>query len=93
MPEVEKGPGEFPGLLVDLSEIEQAKRARSWGNAVRSVFPGLTVELSDPTESIGSINRTKMGAGEFFEIDSAPVDVTHHAGFAKESSPPLKSLS
>ncbi len=92
MPELEKGWGELPNLLVDLSEVEQGKRALSWDSAVRTAFPSLSVELSDPTESCGTINCTKMGAGEFFEIDSAPVDVTHHAGAAKEKSPPHLSL-
>ncbi len=92
MPELEKGWGELPSLLVDLSEVEQEKRALSWGSAVRSALPSLSVELSDPAKSFGSINLTKMGAGEFFEIDSSPVDVTHHAGGAKEHDQPRLSL-
>lgn len=92
MPELEKGLGDLPGLLVDLSEVEQGMRARTWDIAVRSAFPGLSAEFSDSGESFGSINRTKMGAGEFFEIDSPPVDVVHHANSAKESVQPHLSL-
>lgn len=92
MPELEKEWGELPSLLVDLSEIEQEKRALSWDSAVRTAFPSLSVELSDPAQSCGSINTTKMGAGEFFEIDSSPVDVTHHAGGSKQGIPPRLSL-
>ena len=60
--------GEPPCLLVDLSTIEQSQRALSWDVAVRSAFPSLSVTLADPLPALGSINRTRMGSGEMFEI-------------------------
>ena len=77
--------------LVDLAHVEQAKRARTWSSAVRSVFPSLSIQLSDPNPSLGSINRINMGWGEFFEIDSAPVDVTHNAALVQRGK--VASLS
>ena len=71
--------GEPPCLLVDLSQVEQSQRALSWDIAVRSAFPSLSVTLADPLPSLGSINRTRMGSGEMFEIASAAAEITHHA--------------
>jgi len=68
-----------PIPLIDLSSVEQEKRARIWNNAVRDAFPTLSIKLAEQSPSLGTINRISMGSGDLFEIDSAPVDVTHHA--------------
>ena len=80
------------GTLVDLSTVEQGQRALTWDVAARSAFPSLSVTLSDPARSLGSINRTKMGSGEIFEIASAAADVTHDAGGLGAGGPPHISL-
>ena len=63
--------------LVDLKQIDCDKRAHKWRCAVRDSFPSLSIRLPVGTPPTGSISRVSMGSGDFFEIDSAPADVTH----------------
>jgi AraC-like DNA-binding protein len=63
--------------LIDLSEVELEQRALTWDVAVRSNFPGLSVKLTGQGPGHGSIRRVRMGAGELFQIESAPADVSY----------------
>jgi AraC-like DNA-binding protein len=78
LPQLEERWPELPASIVDLRDVEQGQRALTWDKAVRTAFPGMSVKLADPTFPLGSINRLKMGDGEFCEIESSPVDVSHH---------------
>ena len=60
-------------------------RARTWDSAVRDQFPSLSVKLAETSPSLGTISHTSMGSGDLFEIDSAPVDVTHNASIMHSS--------
>lgn len=92
MPELEEDPRDAPGPLVDLRHVEQGQRALTWDVAVRSAFPSLSVKLADPCLPLGTIKRLGMGEGEFFQIESAPADVTHRPSAAKAKSPLLSLM-
>ena len=92
MPQLEDRLGDMPRSLVDLSEVEQGQRALTWDTAVRSTFPGLSVELGSAGASLGSINRIKLGAGELFAIESSPADVVYNPPKEKDADRPRFSL-
>lgn len=69
-----------PGVtsrVIDLREVDQAKRAVMWHGTACRTFPGLSLKMPAPVPQLGSINRFKMGAGELFAIESAPVEVSY----------------
>ena len=68
---------EPPAPLIDLREIESAQRAVVWSGAVSSAFPGLSLKMAAQVPQLGTINRFKMGSGELFAIESAPVEVSY----------------
>ncbi len=72
---------EVPALL-DLSTVEEARRAAVWSGTAPSLFPGLTVHhpLSSPPG--GNIRCVQMGGGSLWAIRSSPalVDYSPHAG-------------
>jgi AraC family transcriptional activator of tynA and feaB len=70
-------PGEAPARLIDLREVDTARRAVMWQGAACNAFPGLSLKLSSAVPQLGSINRYRMGAGELFAIESAPVEVSY----------------
>lgn len=92
MPQLEEGGLGPPQSIVDLRQVEQGKRALTWDIAVRSAFPGLSVKLADPTFSLGSIHHLKMGEGEFFEVESAPADVSHQPFRTNAKAAPLSLM-
>lgn len=87
MPQLEEGGFDPPRSIVDLRHVEQGQRALTWDIAVRSAFPGLSVNMADPTFPLGSIHHLKMGEGEFFEVESSPADVCHQPSRANKSAP------
>src|SRR5690606_35330700 len=69
---------ERPAPLIDLREIESERRAMMWSGAASNAFPGLSLKLvAAQVPQLGTINRYKMGAGELFAIESAPVEVSY----------------
>lgn len=83
--------GPVPGRLIDLREIDTGSRALMWCRTAHHAFPGVSLELSTRNPPLGSINRFKLGAGELFAIDSAPVEVTYRPS-ASAGLPPHLSL-
>lgn len=86
------GEVELSSQLIDLAEVEIARRATVWHGMVHSTFPGLTVTMSTPVPQLGTINRFKMGAGELFAIESAPVDVRYRPPATGGVSPHLSLM-
>jgi AraC family transcriptional activator of tynA and feaB len=89
--ELEEARRDLSDPLVDLSEVEQGRRALTWDVAVRNNFPGLSVKLSGGAGR-GSIKRIHMGAGELFQIESAPADVSYVPPRGKNAICPHFSL-
>jgi AraC-like DNA-binding protein len=92
LPQLEQGGFDPPHSIVDLKQVEQGQRALTWDTAVRSAFPGLSVKIADPAFSIGSIHRLAMGEGEFFEVESAPADVSHQPFRSNAKAAPLSLM-
>lgn len=69
----------MPTQLIDLREIDGAHRAVQWQSAASNAWPGVSVKMKAPfrVPALGSINRYKMGAGELFAVESAPVEVSY----------------
>jgi AraC family transcriptional activator of tynA and feaB len=63
--------------VIDLSEIERAKRADIWSGAAAGVFPGLQVHEMDASSALGAILHRPVGAGGLFAISSAPAEVSY----------------
>jgi AraC-like DNA-binding protein len=63
--------------LVDLRDVESARRALVWQGAACSAFPGLSLKMRGREPQLGTINRFAVGAGELFAIESAPVEVSY----------------
>jgi AraC-like DNA-binding protein len=77
LPQLEERGREASHRLVDLSQIEREQRASTWDVAVRNNFPGLSVKFMGQSPGCGSIKRIPMGAGDLFQIESAPAEVTY----------------
>lgn len=78
--------------LIDLREIDSANRAIMWQGTACSTFPGLSLRLSARVPQLGSINRYRMGAGELFAIESAPVEVAYRPPSRGSFSPHLSLM-
>lgn len=63
--------------LIDLSEIDSARRAVMWSGAATRAFPGLSLRLAATVPQVGTISRFRMAAGELVAIESAPVEVSY----------------
>jgi AraC-like DNA-binding protein len=63
--------------VVDLSNVDQDRRADAWSVAAPAVFPGLAVKSIEANPSIGSIQHSRMGQGALFAIASAPAEVSY----------------
>jgi AraC-like DNA-binding protein len=92
LPQLEETGCEAPHRLVDLSQIEREQRASTWDVAVRNNFPGLTVKLLGHAPGGGSIKRIPMGAGDLFQIESAPAEVSYLPPRGRSSHRPHFSL-
>jgi len=92
LPQLEEPAREGSHPLVDLSGVEQGRRASIWDSAVRDAFPGLSIRHFDTAPSLGSIDRVAMGAGEMFMIRSAPADVSYQPQRDGEGTYPYLSL-
>src|SRR5690606_655403 len=57
-----------------------------------STFPGLSLRLTGRVPQLGSINRYRMGAGELFAIESAPVEVSYRPPSRGSFSPHLSLM-
>lgn len=63
--------------IIDLSGIEQAKRADIWSGVAPRVFPGLQVNELDAEPNLGAILHRRLGPGALFAISSAPAEVSY----------------
>ncbi len=88
MPQLETLYSESYSPLIDLREVEQARRPMMWHGAVSSAFPGLSVKVPSIMPAAGSINRIDLGAGELYMIESGPVTASYRPPkFSVERSP------
>jgi AraC-like DNA-binding protein len=78
--------------LIDLNDVDSAQRALMWQGAACSAFPGLSLKMPARVPQLGSINRIKMGAGELFAIESAPVEVSYRPPASGAASPHLSLM-
>lgn len=92
MPLLETEGESLEDRLVDLAEVEKAHRALMWDGVVRRTFPGLSVTIHAREPQLGSIRRVKLGAGELFAIESAPVEVRHQPATTGRGSSSCLSL-
>lgn len=72
--------------LVDLAEVDRAKRADVWNSAAPTVFPGLSIHALAPDPIVGSIQSSRMGQGSLFAIASAPAEVSYVPRAESETS-------
>lgn len=83
---------ELPTRLIDLRDVDSASRELAWQGVVSEAFPGLSLKLTPRIPTLGSINRYKMGAGELFAIESAPVEVSYRPLRSGGASPHLSLM-
>jgi len=81
-----------PSALIDLREIERERRAIMWSGAASNAFPGLSLKLDAGIPQLGTIKRFKMGAGELFAIESAPVEVSYRPPRVSGFSPHISLM-
>jgi AraC-like DNA-binding protein len=77
---------DMPSLL-DLSSVDESRRAGVWALTATSVFPGLSIDNMPAQVAMGEIRTIPMGGGSLWTILSAPVQVSYApAGGADDPS-------
>jgi AraC family transcriptional activator of tynA and feaB len=79
----------LPSLL-DLSGVDEDRRAGLWATTATSVFPGVSVDMP-AAAPVGQIRSIPMGGGSIWSIVSAPVFVTYSP--ANGADDPAASIS
>jgi AraC-like DNA-binding protein len=69
-------PSQSPTLL-DLSSVEEERRAGVWALTATSVFPGLSIDEMPASAPAGHIRSVPMGPGSLWSILSMPVHVSY----------------
>lgn len=69
-----RGLHDIPALL-DLSTVEETRRAAVWTGTAPSLFPGLTVSHALDRAPLGNIRCVAMGGGSLWAIGSSPARV------------------
>lgn len=64
-------------VLLDLSTVEEARRAAVWSGAAPSLFPGLTVSHPIAGPPVGNIRCVQMGGGSLWAVRSSPAVVDY----------------
>ena len=63
--------------LLDLSCVEEARRAGLWADTATEVFPGLSIADMPSAAPVGVMRQVTMGAGSLWSILSVPVLVSY----------------
>ena len=63
--------------LLDLSGVDEDRRAGVWALEASSVFPGLSVNDMPAEVQVGQIRSVPMGGGSLWSVLSAPVQVSY----------------
>jgi AraC-like DNA-binding protein len=63
--------------VVDLDQVDEEARRGAWDRAARSLFPGLSVQVTERGPLRGSIDHVDLGAAELCAIESAPAQVRY----------------
>lgn len=63
--------------LIDLSSVDEDRRAGVWALTATSVFPGLSVNDMPAQVPVGQIRSVPMGSGSLWSVLSAPVQVNY----------------
>ena len=66
--------------LLDLSGVDEDRRAGVWAASAPSVFPGLSINAMPTTVPVGQIRSIPMGSGSLWSVLSAPVLVSYSPG-------------
>ena len=61
--------------LLDLSGVEEDRRAGVWELAATSVFPGLSIDHMPSRVPVGQMRSIAMGGGSLWSILSAPLQI------------------
>jgi AraC family transcriptional regulator, positive regulator of tynA and feaB len=67
---------QVPSLL-DLSSVDEERRAGVWVRTATSVFPGLSINGMPASVPVGQIRSVPMGGGSLWSVLSAPVQVSY----------------
>ena len=67
---------QVPSLL-DLSGVDEDRRAGVWELAATSVFPGLSIDDMPARVPMGQIRSIAMGGGSLWSVLSAPLQVSY----------------
>jgi AraC family transcriptional regulator, positive regulator of tynA and feaB len=63
--------------LIDLSSVDEERRAGVWVRTATSVFPGLSIAGMPASVPVGQIRSVPMGGGSLWSVHSAPVQVSY----------------
>ena len=77
--------------LLDLSSVDEDRRAGVWALAATSVFPGLSVHDMPAQVPVGQIRSMQMGGGSLWSVLSGPVQVSYAP--ANGADDPTASIS
>lgn len=64
-------------VLLDLSHVEEDRRAGLWAHTATAVFPGLSISDMPSAAPDGQIRSMTMGSGSIWSIRSAPALVSY----------------
>lgn len=79
----------LPSLL-DLSGVDEDRRAGLWATTATSVFPGVSIDMP-AAAPVGQIRSIPMGGGSIWSIVSAPVFVSYSPAHGADD--PAASIS
>ena len=82
-------PLNLPSLL-DLSGVDEDRRAGLWAHTATSVFPGVSIDMP-AAAPVGQIRSIPMGGGSIWSIVSAPVLVSYSPAHGADD--PAASIS
>ena len=77
--------------LLDLSGVEEDRRAGVWALAATSVFPGISIDDMPEEAPVGRIRSVPMGGGSLWNVLSAPAQVSYAPANGAED--PTASIS
>lgn len=76
---------QVPSLL-DLSNVDEDRRAGVWALTATSVFPGLSINDMPAAVPVGQIRSIPMGGGSLWSILSAPAFISYSPAAGVEDS-------
>ncbi len=70
--------------LLDLSSVDEDRRAGLWAHSAMSIFPGLSISAMPAAAPVGQIRSIAMGSGSLWSVLSAPVVVSYSPAYAAD---------